>query len=90
MLKKLVLASVFQVAAKMLFPCKARITLGAFSSGEPQGLLHTNLADFHHVQFLLQPGKCGIIMSTSTFGHGAPLLAVGIIATHEKDGHHPT
>lgn len=29
-------------------------------------------------------------MATSTLGHCTPLLTLGIIATHEENGHHPT
>lgn len=29
-------------------------------------------------------------MATSTLGHSAPLLTLGVIAAHEEDGHHPT
>lgn len=50
----------------------------------------SHLADLHHIQLCLQTGQGGIVVATSTLGHSTPLLALGVIAAHEEDGHHPT
>lgn len=56
-------------------------------SGRATKWILSDLADFDHIQFFLEPCQHGVIVAPGALGDCAPLLGVWVEAAHQKAGH---
>lgn len=47
----------------------------------------SDLADFNHIELLLEPGQGGVVVASGALGDRAPFLGVWVVTAHQEAGH---